>query len=245
MVVKMAKIMKSRRLRKRVRKTLGALFLASAIAVAAIPVDGLQASGESEGDLVVTVGDTESGIPILRSDEKVYATGDGVFQFAYVSDDSSNPHDGTRNAVIVGYNPPTNLEGNTLDIPNEVEVYDLFTSNLGSGGRGYVAVGKAGNFLFWRKDTPVLDVNGNPTYEQKQESRQFYVLTDGREVEVDGCSPGDLNLRKPLQDTNSDGTPKVDADGNPVYVTDLSGNPVYVTITKTVSVNDPEKPIVR
>ena len=110
MVVKMAKIMKSRRLRKRVRKTLGALFLASAIAVAAIPVDGLQASGESEGDLVVTVGDTESGIPILRSDEKVYATGDGVFQFAYVSDDSSNPHDGTRNAVIVGYNPPTNLE---------------------------------------------------------------------------------------------------------------------------------------
>ncbi len=245
MVVKMAKIMKSRRLRKRVRKTLGALFLASAIAVAAIPVDGLQASGESAGDLVVTVGDKESGIPILKSDEKVYATGDGVFQFAYVSDDSHNPHDGTRNAVIVGYNPPTNLEGNTLVIPNEVEVYDLFTSNLGSGGRGYVAVGKAGNFLFWRKDTPVLDVNGNPTYEQKQESRQFYVLTDGREVEVDGCSPGDLNFRKPLQDTNSDGTPKVDGDGNPVYVTDLSGNPVYVTITKTVSVNDPEKPIVR
>ena len=91
MVVKMAKIMKSRRLRKRVRKTLGALFLASAIAVAAIPVDGLQASGEGRTELKVTVGETESGIPKLAPNEKVYATGDGVFQFAYVSDDSNNP----------------------------------------------------------------------------------------------------------------------------------------------------------
>ena len=43
MVVNMAKMMKSRRMRRRIRKTLGALFLASAIAVAAIPVDDLQA----------------------------------------------------------------------------------------------------------------------------------------------------------------------------------------------------------
>ncbi len=252
MVVKMAKTMKSRRLRKRVRKTLGALFLASAIAVAAIPVDGLQASGEATAGLKVTVGEVESGIPTLKSDEKVYATGDGIFQFAYVSNDSNNPHAGTRNAVIVGYNPPNSLEGNTLEIPNEVEVYDLFTPNLGSGGRGYVAVGRAGNFLFWRKDTPVLDpVTGEPKYEQQEvtEKRQFYVLKDNTEVEVDkwNSSMGD---RKPAMEAvlGEDGKPVYNDDGTPKeqQKVDEDGNPVWETFEKDVTIwkDDPTRPIV-
>ena len=252
MVVKMAKTMKSRRLRKRVRKTLGALFLASAIAVAAIPVDGLQASGEATAGLKVTVGEVESGIPTLKPDEKVYATGDGIFQFTYVSNDSNNPHAGTRNAVIVGYNPPNSLEGNTLEIPNEVEVYDLFTPNLGSGGRGYVAVGRAGNFLFWRKDTPVLDpVTGEPTYEQQEvtEKRLFYVLKDNTEVEVDkwNSSMGD---RKPAMEAvlGEDGKPVYNDDGTPKeqQKVDKDGNPVWETFEKDVTIwkDDPTRPIV-
>jgi len=252
MVVKMAKIMKSRRLRKRVRKTLGALFLASAVAVAAIPVDDLQASGEGTSQLKVTVGQTESNIPTLESNEKVYATGDGVFQFAYVSNDSKNPHAGTRNAVIVGYNPPNSLEGNTLEIPNEVEVYDLFTSNLGSGGRGYVAVGRAGNFLFWKKDTPVLDpLTGLPTYEQKEvtEKRTFYVLTNNTEVMVDEWSSAKGD-RKPkmVAVLDENGKPTYDSDGKLIERQDVDkdGNPVWETVERdvTVKVDDLQKPIV-
>ena len=67
MVVKMAKMMKSRRLRKRVRKTLGALFLASAIAVAAIPVDDLQASTGTSGKLGVTLTEADSTIPKIKT----------------------------------------------------------------------------------------------------------------------------------------------------------------------------------
>ena len=40
---------KARRLKKTVRKTLGTLFLVSALVIAAIPVDGLQASNVDGG----------------------------------------------------------------------------------------------------------------------------------------------------------------------------------------------------
>ena len=102
MVVKMAKMMKSRRLRKRVRKTLGALFLASAIAVAAIPVDDLQASTGTSGKLGVTLTEADSTIPKIKTDEHIYATGDGVYQFAYVNPTSGAG--GNKVAVILGYN---------------------------------------------------------------------------------------------------------------------------------------------
>lgn len=251
MVVKMAKIMKSRRLRKRVRKTLGALFLASAIAVAAIPVDGLQASGEAQNDLVVTMGEADSKIPKLDPNETVYATGDGMYQFAYVSNDSNNPHAGTRRAVIVGYNPPTSLEGNNLTIPNTVEVYGLFTDNLGSGSRGYAAVGKDEKFLFWRRDTPILDpVTGKPTYEKKLEKqmRTYVVLVDNTSVLETLWNPS-MGERKPkmVQAKNEDGSLKYEADGvTPVWVqaVDTQGNPIYETFQQEdeVEVDDLDRP---
>lgn len=252
MVVKMAKIMKSRRLRKRVRKTLGALFLASAIAVAAIPVDGLQASGEGATELKVTVGEQDTTIPVLDTNEKVYATGDGVYQFAYVSNDRNNPHSGTRRAVIVGYNPPTSLAGNNLSIPDTVEVYDLFTDNLGSGSRGYAAVGKDGDFLFWRKDTPKLDpVTGEPTYGTKIEKqmREYYKLSDGTlSLVSDGVPVPDTRIPVMVAAKDENGNDLYDENHQLIKVqaTDKDGNPLYEKTQQEdeVEVPDYDNPIV-
>ena len=95
---------KARRLGRTIRKTLGTLFLISALVVAAIPVDYLQAEGEDttaedgimamadRTDTKITLGlnkDTSakyrSNIPDLEKGYKtIYSTGDGKFQFAYV-----------------------------------------------------------------------------------------------------------------------------------------------------------------
>ena len=61
---------KNFRLKKRVRKTFGALFLASAIGVASIPVDNLKAQDPgSVRPLKVTVDIENCRIPIVEEDE--------------------------------------------------------------------------------------------------------------------------------------------------------------------------------
>ena len=151
MVVKMAKKVKGRRLRKRIRKTLGALFLASAITVAAIPVDDIQASVGEDGKIGVTM-EKEQYIPKIDTDPDVapiFSTGDGVFQFAYVH--LSGETGGNKVAVILGYNSSGhNLEGGRLKIPDTVNVYDKFTDSQGTD-QGYVAVNNNLKFLYWMR----------------------------------------------------------------------------------------------
>lgn len=229
MVLKMAKVKKSRRLKKRVRKTLGTLFLVSAIAVAAIPVDGLQASTGASGQLEVTLSQSDSGIPFIESTETIYSTGDGMFQFAYVYPDA-NHQSGNKVAVILGYSDSgTTLENGNLIIPDTVNVYGKIADNWG-GADGYVAVGKSGNFLFYKQLTPVLDAAGNPTYEQKAETYQAYELTDGRIIPVDEYTIEDGER---VTETEEDGQVK----------TDIQGNPIYVIRTETRYVDDLDKPI--
>ncbi|MBE5874328.1 MAG: hypothetical protein E7287_07970 [Lachnospiraceae bacterium] len=181
---------KNFRLKKRVRKTFGALFLASAIGVASIPVDNLKAQDPgSVRPLKVTVDIENCRIPIVEEDETIYTTGDGKFQFAYVS--TNDAAASNKVAVILGYDGGR-LEGGILTIPDTVDAYLKYSENLGTT-YGYCAVGKSGNFLFYEVitektdewgnviteddlDKPVLDEEGNPTtdpitgeivYEQK------------------------------------------------------------------------------
>ena len=111
---------KTRRLKKAVRKTLGTLFLISALIVAAIPVENLQAYDEN-GDPVLPaiVTDDGSNIPTVRSGDKIYTTGDGRFQFAYVNVPGGSIE---KVAVIVGYSQVGSLQGNTHTIPDTVDV---------------------------------------------------------------------------------------------------------------------------
>lgn len=159
---------KTRRLKKTVRKTLGTLFLISALIVAAIPVENLQAY-DANGDpiLPLIVTDNGSNIPTVGPSDKIYTTGDGRFQFAYVNA-PGNPTE--KIAVIVGYSQVGSLQGDTLTIPDTVDVYDKFTDTNGTY-RGYAAVNGDGDFLYYNKP----DIQYGPDGAETGRTDHFYV----------------------------------------------------------------------
>lgn len=175
MVVKMAKMMKSRRLRRRVRKTLGALFLASAIAVAAIPVDNLQAETPANYKMSVTLTQDESKIPFVADTEPIYADGD--YTFAYVPPKGSTAQS-DKVAVILRYNGGSLGTEGVLTIPETVDVYGKYTASAGTAG-GYVALNKDLKFLFWKQDVQDTDNFGNLLYEKMDQQVTYYKVEMG------------------------------------------------------------------
>lgn len=155
---------KKRRLKRSVRKSLGALSLAAAIAVAAIPTDGLRAETRTqEQDEKGQWGILEkekSYIPEIAKDTKLYTTGDGTYQFAYYQDG------GDYVAVVLGYSA-RNLQNNALEIPRTVDAYQNISANLGTTG-GYTAVSKGNEFLYYpvytwvEKQTEQKNPDGTP-----------------------------------------------------------------------------------
>lgn len=139
---------KSRRMWRTMRKTLGALFLVSALVIAAIPVDNLQAaptgSGAGTGQDGYEKCDTSSMIPQMNAQTKIYTTAGQEIQFAYLNDNSG------YGAVIVGYNGGY-LQDGTLDFTRPVDAYGQYRINDGGGGYNFVAVGLNGNFLFYEE----------------------------------------------------------------------------------------------
>lgn len=231
----MARAAKKKRVMKRsVRKTIASLFLASAIVVAAIPVDNLHATG-TEGAPKVVVDIENCRIPIVNEAETIYTTGDGMFQFAYVT--TNDASSGNKVAVILGYDGGRRQDG-ILEIPNTVDAYLKFSENLGTA-YGYCAVGKSGNFLYYDKivdktdnfnnvimendlskpildeeGNPVLDVNGQPTYEQKPV----------QEIKFRPCYYEDYD----------DWSQKDISDLFYISGNDSEGNPVYTKTTSTI-----------
>ncbi|MBQ8138024.1 MAG: leucine-rich repeat protein [Lachnospiraceae bacterium] len=152
------------RLKKQVKRTLGGIFLASAVAVAAIPA-GSRPGGEVEAANAcngtnineyslsmtgtgATTQKPQTKVPyVADTDTQVYSTGGGEFQFVYVNDAGvDNPGEANKFAVIMGFNSGY-LEGGTLEIPNTVDVYrQLSDNNLAQGN---CLVGKSGNFLYY------------------------------------------------------------------------------------------------
>ncbi len=157
----MAKVVKNKRntrLKKRIRKTFGTLFLVSALAVAAIPADSLQAQNTN---LKVTLSEAESSIPIVPDTETIYTTGDGTLQFAYYKPTPNSPN---KVAIILGYNVNYLPAGGAFTIPDQVDAYLKYSDSYGSEF-GYVAVGKDKNFLFYETKVQKKDGNGNPITE--------------------------------------------------------------------------------
>ena len=146
---------KSRKMWRTMRKTLGTLFLVSALVIAAIPVDGLRAANSADSGISVAqegyATDNESYtcrtsemIPQMDKDTKIYTTAGQEIQFAYLNDGSG------YGAVIVGYNGGY-LENGTLDFTKPVDAYGQYRINDGTGGYSFVAVGLKGNFLFYEE----------------------------------------------------------------------------------------------
>ena len=176
---------KARRLKKTVRKTLGTLFLVSALVIAAIPVDGLQASNVdggiqtyafATGNESIKEPTTNANIPQMvlpgtAPGTKIYTNATNTVQFAYLQD-----NDNKYGAVLVGYASGF-LAGNSLDLTGTVDAYGQYRINDGGGASSYAAVGLEGNFLFYKnrhnvtyRGTAVdpVDVDarttGNPNY---------------------------------------------------------------------------------
>ena len=131
----------STRMKNAVRNTLGGICLSTALVVALIPEQAMEAAGETP---TVTVSKDESSIPEIKDTDTIYTTGDGMFQFAYIDKGSG----GDKVAVIVGYDYERSLNSGLLVIPDTVDAYVKYTHAQGTSG-GYVAVGKSGNVLYY------------------------------------------------------------------------------------------------
>lgn len=153
------KVKKNLKLRRRIRKTMGAVCLITALIVAAIPVPGAAAAvgNEIEGtkytwDNQIWKGggaNNESYIPVVPKDcKEIYTTGDGTYQFAFVNESDTSLN---KIAVILGYNG-RNLQNNYLEIPNTVNAYTKYNENEGTF-TGYVAVSKSQKPLFYKRVT--------------------------------------------------------------------------------------------
>ncbi|MCH5341495.1 MAG: leucine-rich repeat protein [Acetatifactor sp.] len=157
---------KRRRLKRSVRKTFGAIFLASAIAVAAIPTEGLQAADTGASDDAVGGWGTleknmpnAEDIPVISSSDAIYTTGDGKFQFVYKE---SGENATQKVAILVGYDKTSSLGSpGRLVIPARVDAYMKLSYSQGSGGYGYCAIGQNGMFLYYKVVTTVTTVSGD------------------------------------------------------------------------------------
>ena len=174
---------KTRRIFNRsIRRTVGALFLASSVVVAAIPT-GSYVGGQVEaanacngviepeyyiiqrGSGTATDKTPVSEIPKIDAAANIYTTGDQTYYFAYVNSNGYDTQDTDKFAVITGYNASGAVDsGGNLYIPSEVMSYRKL-----SDARGYCLTNVSGEFLFYR-DTPnfntiditVLEGDSNP-----------------------------------------------------------------------------------
>ncbi|MBP5553496.1 MAG: leucine-rich repeat protein [Lachnospiraceae bacterium] len=154
---------KTRRIKRSVRKTLGALFLASSIVVAAIPT-GSYAGGQAEaansctgviapecyilpkGGGTATNETPITEIPKIESSAKIYTTGDQTYYFAYVNSNGYDTQDTDKFAIITGYNASGAVDASgNLVIPSEVMSYRKL-----SDAKGYCLTNVSGEFLFYR-----------------------------------------------------------------------------------------------
>ena len=189
---------KSLKLRRRIRKTAGALFLISSLLVAALPVDNLSAAGEDTSELGssllwpetinYTLSKEESGVPEVPTTEQVYTTGDGMFQYAYVY--RKGQSSGDKVAVIIGYSGGQ-LDNNVLTIPDTVDIYKKHTHSKGSGS-GYIAVGKSGNDLWYKTTTQKVDELGNLVYDIE------YVVDENGDPVIDPTTNQQAIVKHPV-----------------------------------------------
>lgn len=155
---------KNRRLKRQIRKTVGALLMVSAITVAAIPVQDVSATPTDKSEKIKVAVTTTKGdipgnpavavehgypstVPYARdySDIIVYSSGDGMFQFAYGK--SKEDTSMSNRAIILNFDNVDNLD--TITIPNQLEAYRKYNPNVTSGQ--FCLVTQADEFLMYKR----------------------------------------------------------------------------------------------
>ncbi len=172
---------KNRRLRRQIRKTVGCLLMASAVFVAALPVPDVRGADQATvKERVAVVNHTSStdltqfdkvdgrnaplewrsNVPLVGDNEYIYTTADSSLQFAYID------YNGEWIAVILG-RKINSLSGGSFTIPAQVDGYRTYDINMTNGG--LCAVGRDGNFLYYR-------IPAEYQYTNPKENRTYTVL---------------------------------------------------------------------
>lgn len=181
---------KNRRLKRQIRKTVGALLMVSAITVAAIPVQDVSANptdtsekivkvavmsdhpttgnGEVAGSVTIQNKNYTSSIPYAK-DRTVPAGTKNLEQIVYTSGDGLfqfvyiRPTTSNPNkvAMILGYNKEQTLPDSSLIIPDQLEAYKKYSDNVTR--EGYCLVSKLDEFLHYEVQEHLTE-NGQPMY---------------------------------------------------------------------------------
>lgn len=172
---------KNRKLRRQIRKTIGALLMVSAITVAAVPVPDISANptvGSDKEPIKVAVTSTEgevkpadatdgyaSVVPYVKDaptdkDKIIYTSGDGKFKFAFI-----------RNVGAVLLDYQDSQSETTLTIPNQLEAYRSYANNYQDAA--YYCLVSSNNELLGYKlqNEPLVD----------EATGQLKFMTSGRE----------------------------------------------------------------
>lgn len=221
----MAKVKKTKkrkwRLKKQVRKTLGCLFMISALIVTAIPVQPMEAAPGGPAGWVEEIDPPNNDwsqsnnwvysntttIPTIADGAPVYRDQTGNFRFVYV--DRSGNYTGSdmnKLAIIVGFQAQE-LPGGNLQIPLVMDAYMRFTDGA-TGTEAYAAANKLGKPLYYKKtktvtrnvpgNDPVLtidDLNGNGIFDD------YVTYADDQQVEefeaFRPCTPNEESIWSP------------------------------------------------
>lgn len=228
---------KNRKLRRQIRKTVGALLMISAITVAAIPVQDVSANPTVSNEKIkvavtsqkgqIRAGDAtygfESAVPYVadatgdKNNQVIYTSGDGIFKFAYIR--------GTG-AVILDYEDLYNNE--SLTIPETLEAYRNYSENY--QGQEYYCMVSANDELMGYKlqNQPLVDGDGKPLY------RTTDRMPNGTDIE------NLENITDVLSDADgyyilySQTKPK--RDGNGAELKDEHGQIIYETVQARANV---------
>lgn len=220
---------KNRKLRRQIRKTIGALFMASAITVAAIPVQDLGAAPNVTEKIKVAVTSTQgevqsaeqgysSVVPYVAEatgdtkNQVIYTSGDGLFKFAYIR--------GGTGAVILDYNDLGNNP--EVTIPATLEAYRSYSENY-QGVEYYCLVSANDELMGYKlRDQPLVEEStGRPYYRTTDRSpngidiENIEKITDIRQDDKGFY----ILYEQTRQKKDENGNLVVDKDGKPVYET--------------------------
>ena len=201
---------KNMKLRRQLRKTLGCLFMISALIVTAIPVTPTEAAGAGWNPATLAdcwLKSESTVIPNIADDAPVYQDETSNFRFVYVDSNGQWDAGSDKNkiAIIVDYNRDQDLPGGNLTITSKVDAYVKFTD---SGSTGTYAANKDGKPLYYKKmeqvttttpGTPELtseDLNGDGIFNDYTSSvitkatQGFVAFEPCLQAQKDAWSPG-------------------------------------------------------
>lgn len=197
---------KNLKLRRQLRKTLGCLFMVSALIVTAIPVQPTEAKPGTGWETATDKYFCQSGmqdantvIPTIKGDAPVYQDESGNFRFCYVDDQGRWAADSDKNkvAIIVDYNRNQDLPGGNLTIPAQMDAYVKFTDS-GSTGT-YAAANKQGKPLYYQViEKTSTQVAGDPVL-SSEDLNGDGILNDYQETFVTRATAGFVKYEPCLQ----------------------------------------------